>query len=111
MYVNYNQISDIIGDEPCLKSEVHCLCNLSSARTIMLTLGTKKKNKQDGTLFIEGDLVSVSNHGNLFPLAIVHSVNHSNNTTRVKWEIFQKIKTVEIGHLKLYSIDVTYKRK
>ncbi len=31
-YVNYGQISDIIGDEPWMKSEVHCLCNLSSHR-------------------------------------------------------------------------------
>jgi hypothetical protein len=29
-YVNYGQISNIIGDEPWMKSEVHCLSNLSS---------------------------------------------------------------------------------
>ena len=83
VYVNYDHISDIIGDEPWLKSEVHCLCNLASERTIMLTLGAKRKNNQV-TLFREGDLVSVSNYGNLFPFAIVHSVNLFNNTARIK---------------------------
>jgi len=87
VYVNYDEISDIIGDEPWLKLEAHCLCNLASDRTIMLTLGAKKKSNQDGTHFIEGDLVSVSNYSNLFPLAIVHSVNHSNDTARIKWEV------------------------
>ena len=110
VYVNYDQISDIIGDEPWLKSEVHCLCNLASERTIMLTLGAKRKNNQV-TLFREGDLVSVSNYGNLFPFAIVHSVNHSNNTARIKWEVSQKIETVEIEHLQIYSLDSTSKRK
>ncbi len=35
-YVNYGQISNIIGDEPWMKSEVHRLCNLSSHRILML---------------------------------------------------------------------------
>jgi hypothetical protein len=42
-YVNYGQISNIISDEPWMKSEVHCLCNLSSHRILMLTLGSKRK--------------------------------------------------------------------
>ncbi len=80
-YVNYGQISDIIGDEPWMKSEFHCLCNLSSHRILMLTLGSKRKpitNKGElcgagnNIEQIEiGDMVTVSNHGNLFPLAIV----------------------------------------
>jgi hypothetical protein len=80
-YVNYGQISNIIGDEPWRKSEVHCLCNLSSYRILMLTLGSKRKPiNNKGELYsagndteqIEiGDMVTVSNHGNLFPLAIV----------------------------------------
>ncbi len=37
-YVNYGQTSNIIGDEAWMKSEVHCLCNLSSHRVLMLTL-------------------------------------------------------------------------
>ena len=106
MFVNYDQISDIISDKPWLKSEVHCLCNLASERTIMLTLGAKRKNNQV-TLFREGDLVSVSNYGNLFPFAIVHSINHSNNTARIKWEVSRKMETVKIGHRQIYSLDST----
>ncbi len=91
-YVNYGQTSDIIGDEPWMKSEVHCLCNLSNHRILMLTLGSKRKpitNK--GKLCgagnnieqIEiGDMVTVSNHGNLFPLAIVKKVNNLDKTAR-----------------------------
>ena len=70
-----------------------------------------KKEKQSSNLFREGDLVSVSNYGNLFPFAIVHSVNHSNNTARIKWEVSRKIETVEIEHLQIYSLDSTSKRK
>ena len=111
VYVSYDQISDIIGDKPWSKSKVHCLFNLASERKIMLTLGAKRKNNQAGTLFRQGDLVSVSNYSYLFPLAIVHSVNHSDNTARIKWELSRKIETVEVGHLRLYSVDVTLKRK
>jgi hypothetical protein len=84
-YVNYGQISNIIGDERWMKSEVHCLCNLSSHRILKLTLGSKRKpitNKGElcgagnNIEQIEiGDMVTVSNHGNLFPLAIVKKIN------------------------------------
>jgi hypothetical protein len=80
-YINYGQISDIIGDEPWMKSEVHYLCNLSSHRILMLMLGSKRKpitNKgelcgagNDIEQIEIGDMVTVSNHGNMFPLAIV----------------------------------------
>ncbi len=80
-YVNFGQISDIIGDEPWMKSKVHNLYNLSSHRILMLMLGSKRKSiNNNGELCsagkdieqIEiGDMVTVSNHGNLFPLAIV----------------------------------------
>ncbi len=83
-YVNYGQVSNIIGDELWMKSEVHCLCNLSSHRIPMLTLDSKRKpitNKGElcsagnNTEKIEiGDMLTVSNHGNLFPLAIVKKI-------------------------------------
>ncbi len=84
-YVNCGHISDIIGDEPWMKSEVHCLCNLSSHRILMLTLGSMRKpitNKgelcsagNDREQIEIGDMVTVSNHGNLFPLTIVKKIN------------------------------------
>ncbi len=80
-YVNYGQISNIISDEPWMKSENHCFCNLSSHRILMLTLGSKRipiTNKGElcgaGNSIEQieiGDMVTVSNHGNLFPLVIV----------------------------------------
>ncbi len=76
-YVNYGQISNIIGDEPWMKSEVHCLCNLSSHRILMLVMGSKRKLiTNNGELCGTGnnieqieisDMVTVYNHGNLFP--------------------------------------------
>ncbi len=42
-YVYYGQISDIIGEEPWIRSEVNCLCNVASERKVMLMLGAKKK--------------------------------------------------------------------
>ena len=42
-YVYYTQISDIIGEEPWIRSEVNCLCNVASERKVLLTLGAKKK--------------------------------------------------------------------
>jgi hypothetical protein len=107
-YVNYGQITNIIGDEPWMKSEVHCLCNLSSHRILMLMLSSKRKpitNK--GELFsagndteqIEiGDMVTVSNHGNLFPLATVKKINSLDKKAKIKWDVSLKTDTVELCH-------------
>ena len=38
-FVSHGQISEIIGDEPCMDSEINCLCNVASGRKIWLTLG------------------------------------------------------------------------
>jgi hypothetical protein len=55
-FVKYGQISEIIGDEPWMRSEVHCLCNLSSDRILTLTLGSKRKESSKNTkLFAVGD--------------------------------------------------------
>jgi hypothetical protein len=109
-YVNYGQISNIIGDEPWMKSEIHCLCNLSSHRILMLTLGSKRKpitNKGElcgASNNIEqieiGDMVTVSNHGNLFSLAIVKKINSLDKTAKIKWNVSRKTDTVELCHLK-----------
>jgi hypothetical protein len=118
-YVNYGQISDIIGDEPWMKSEVHCLCNLSSHRILMPTLGSKRKpitNKgelcgagKDIEQIEISDMVTVSNHGNLFPLAIVKKINSFDKTAKIKWDVSRKTDTVELCHLKKYSVNVTNK--
>jgi hypothetical protein len=109
-YVNYGQVSNIIGDEPWMKSEVHCLCNLSSHRILMLTLGSKRKpiiNK--GELCGAGnnieqieisDMVTVANHGNLFPSVIIKKINSLDKTAKIKWDISRKTDTVELCHLK-----------
>jgi hypothetical protein len=109
-YVKYGQISNIIGDEPWMKSEVHCLCNFSSHRILMVMLGSKRKpitNK--GELCGAGnnieqieisDMVTVSNHGNLFPLVIVKKINSLGKTAKIKWDISRKTDTVELCHLK-----------
>ncbi len=110
-YVNYGQISNIIGGEPSMKSEVHCLCNLSSHRILMLMLGSKRKpiaNKgelcgagNDIEQIEIGDMVTVSNHGNLFPLAIVKKINNLDKTAKIKWDVSHKADTVELCHLKI----------
>ncbi len=120
-YVNYGQISDIIGDEPWMKSEVHCHYNLSTHRMLMLTLGSKRKpitNKGElcsagnNIEQIEiGDMVNVSNHGNLFPLAIVKKINSLDKTAKIKWNVSRKTDTVELCYLKKYSVNVTNKQK
>ncbi len=69
-FVDFGQIHDINGDEPWLKSELHCLCNPSSKRTVMLTLGAKRKAEQETKKFLAGDLVTVANHSNLFQFAV-----------------------------------------
>ncbi len=107
-YVSYGQISDIIGDEPWMKSEVHCLCNLSSHRILMLTLGSKRKpitNKDelcgagnDSQQIEIGDIVTVSNHGILFPLAIVKKINSLDKTAKIKQDFSLKTDTVELCH-------------
>ncbi len=109
-YVNYGQISNIIGDEPWMKSEVHCLCNLSSNRILMLMLGSKRKPiTNNGELCGAGndieqieisDMVTVSNHGNLFQLAIVKKINSLDKTAKIKWDVSHKTDTVELCHLK-----------
>ncbi len=87
----------------------------------MLTLGSKRKpitNK--GKLCgagnnieqIEiGDMVTVSNHGNLFQFAIVKKINRLDKTAKIKWDVLRKTDTVELCHLKKYSVNVTNKQK
>jgi hypothetical protein len=47
-----------------------------------------------------GDMVTVSNHGNLFPLAIVKKINNLDKTAKIIWDISLKTDTVELCHLK-----------
>ncbi len=120
-YVNYGEIIDIIGDEPWIKSEVHCLCNLSSHRILMLMLGSMRKpitNKgemcgagNDIDQIEIDDMVTVSNHGNLFPLAIVKKINSLDKTAKIKWGVSRNTDTVELCHLKKYSVNMTNKQK
>jgi hypothetical protein len=65
-FLSHGQISEIIGDEPLINSEINCLCNVASGRKIWLTLGSKRKSLDPMGINI-GDWVAVSNHGNLFP--------------------------------------------
>ncbi len=65
-FVSHGQISEIIGDEPLMDSEINCLCNVASGKKIWLTLGSKRKSVDPMEINI-GDWVTVSNHGNLFP--------------------------------------------
>ncbi len=65
-FVSHGQISEIIGDEPWMDSEINCLCNVVSGRILWLTLGSKRKSVDPMEIKI-GDWVTVSNHGNLFP--------------------------------------------
>ncbi len=58
-----------------------------------------------------GDMFTVSNHGNLFPLAIVKKKINLDKTRKIKWDISLKTDTVELCHLKKYSINVTNKQK
>lgn len=51
-YVKHGQISEIIGDEPWMRYEVHCLYNLSSNCIITLTLGSKRKELGENSKFI-----------------------------------------------------------
>jgi hypothetical protein len=114
-----------------MRSEVHCLCNLSSDRILTLTLGSKRKDSsknsnlcsvRDSVEPIEidgdsaepieiGDLVTVSNHGNLFPIATVKQINYNEKTVRVKWQVSLKTDTVNICHLEKYLVDLSNKRK
>ncbi len=63
-FVSHGQISEIIGDEPSMDSEINCLCNVASGRKIWLTLGSKRKSVDPMEINI-GDWVTVSNHGEI----------------------------------------------
>ncbi len=58
-----------------------------------------------------GDMVTVSNHDNLFPLAIVKKINSLDKTAKIKWDVSRKTDTVELCHFKKYSVNVTNKQK
>jgi hypothetical protein len=58
-----------------------------------------------------GDIVNVSNHGNLLPLVIVKKINSLDKTAKIKWDVSRKTDTVELCHLKKYSVNVTNKQK
>jgi hypothetical protein len=66
-FVSHGQISEIIGDEPWMDSEIICL-----------TLGLKRKSINLMEINV-GDWMTVSNHGNLFPRAQVEEIDLSKN--------------------------------
>ncbi len=65
-YVNFGQISNIIGEEEWLQGEVNCLCNIASSKIVSLFWGAKKKEYKNSHDFClcAGDHISVANHGN-----------------------------------------------
>ena len=125
-YVYYGQISDIIGEEPWIRSEVNCLCNVASERKVLLTLGAKKKGTPTETITISsyssdrkiingptfrndnstliscGDRVIVTNHGNLFPTAVVKKINYEENRAQIKWDTSRTLTYVSICDLRHY---------
>jgi hypothetical protein len=105
-FVSHGQISEIIGDEQWMDSEINCLCIVASDRKISLTLDSKRKSRDPMEINI-GDWVTVSNHGNLFPQAQVEEIDFSKNLAKVKWEISCTTDVVEIANLHLYSTSAT----
>jgi hypothetical protein len=43
-FMSHGQISEIVGDEPWMYSEINCLCNVASGKKIWLTLRLKRKS-------------------------------------------------------------------
>jgi hypothetical protein len=109
-FMSHGQISENIGDEAWMDSEINCLCNVASGRKIWLTLGSKRKSVDPMEMNI-GDWVTVSNHGNLFHLAQVKEIDFSKNLAKVKWEISCTTDFFEIANLHLYSTSTTSKQK
>ncbi len=133
--VYYGQISDIIGEEPWIRSEVNCLCNVASEWKVMLTLGAKKKNttkesttvvsssslqkicngpfclETKSTHIFRGDHIIVTNHGNLFPMAVVKKINYVENTAQIKWDTSRTLTTVSLHDIRHYVDDDNSKRK
>jgi hypothetical protein len=109
-FVSHGQISEIIGDELWMDSEINCLCNVASGREIWLTLGSERKSVNPMEINV-GDLVTVSNRGNLFSRAQVKEIDLSKNLAKVKWEISCTIYVVEISNLHPYSTSTTSKQK
>jgi hypothetical protein len=128
-YVRYGQIIDHIGDEPWLRSELTCLCNISSHRKVMLTMGAKKKSNSpnsssitsregidvghnmDKHEIVSGDRVIVTNHGNLFPIGVVKAIDVVHKVAKIRWESSGKTSSVELCNVLPYVIDESSKRK
>lgn len=55
--------------------------------------------------------VTVTSHGNLFPVIIVKDINYDEKTARVKWQVSLKTDTLELNHLEKYLVDLGSKRK
>ncbi len=109
-FVSHGQISEIIGDEPWMDSEINCLCNVASGKKVWFTLGSKRKSVDPMEINI-GDWVTVSNHGNLFPQAQVKEIDFSKNLAKVKWEISCTTDFFEIANLHPYFTSTTSKQK
>jgi hypothetical protein len=105
-YVNFGQISGIIGEEEWLHGEVNCLCNIASSQIISLSWGAKKKeskNLPDSCLCV-GDHVTVANHGkHWIQVAKICSIDKSTKLAIVKWDVTLKKDTVNLGDCKKYD--------
>ena len=63
------------------------------------------------TGIFSGQRVTVTNHGNLFPIAMVKNIDYIEKTATIRWESSRKLSTVKLSHIQPYVDDDQSKRK
>jgi hypothetical protein len=96
--VTLDQIYDIVGEKDWIHGECNCLVNLASGRTIMLSLGAKKKERKEQRRVLSdeglqvGNHIFVENHGNQWPHQVqIVNIDMENNFALIRWETTQNI--------------------
>jgi hypothetical protein len=86
MFVQFEQIDELLGDQPWMKGDMNTLANVGSGRLVNVSWGARKKgNKTNGFLSV-GAIVEVRNHGSKGACYFAEILSLHDKTAEVKWK-------------------------
>ncbi len=85
MFVQLEQIDDLLGDEPWMKGDMNTLANVGSGRLVNVSWGARKKTNNTNGFLSVGAIVEVRNHGSKGACYFAEILSLNNKTAKVKW--------------------------
>jgi hypothetical protein len=85
MFVKFEQIDAMLGDQPWMKGDMITLANVGSGRLVNVSWGARKKTKNTNGFLSVGAMVEVRNHGSKGSCYLAEVLSLYDKTAQVKW--------------------------